>query len=182
MAVDPVPFLLISGPPGVGKTTVGWEIFDQVVDEGHRAALVDPDLIGVCWPAQRTTPTNERLKARNLEAMWRNYRDAGARCLIAAGEIENRDRFAAYVDAIPGAVPTLCRLTARHDELRRRIVTRGRERGEEIEKLYERAVYLSRALAENDVTNFWVETDDRGIADVAKLVRARAGGWPATLL
>jgi tRNA uridine 5-carbamoylmethylation protein Kti12 len=29
-----VPLLILSGPPGVGKTTVSWEIFDQLIGEG----------------------------------------------------------------------------------------------------------------------------------------------------
>lgn len=128
MPVDPVPFLLLSGPPGVGKTTVAWEIYEQVVGEG-RAALVDLDLIGVCGPAPDDDPYNETLKALNLKAMWQNYREAGTLCLIAAVVIESRDGLAAYVDAVSGAVPTLCRLAAKRDELRRRIVARGRERG-----------------------------------------------------
>lgn len=109
---EPVPFLVLSGPPAVGKTTVSWEIFDQLVDEGHRPALVDIDLLGASWPVPDDDPYNERLKARNLTSVWQNFQRAGARCLIAAGVIENRDGLAMYGAAIPGAVATLCRLTA----------------------------------------------------------------------
>ncbi|WP_020574360.1 ATP-binding protein [Actinopolymorpha alba] len=178
MRYEPVPFLILSGPPGVGKTTVSWEIFDQVVDRGGRPALVDLDLLGACWPVPADDPHNERLKALNLESVWQNFQRAGARCLVAAGVIENRDGLQMYGNAIPGAVPTLCRLTAADHELRSRIVGRGRERGDGIEKLHRRAIQLAHELEQNDCADFWVDTNDRSISDVAGLVRAGAGRWP----
>lgn len=50
-----VPFLVISGPPGAGKTTVAWEIFDQLVAAGSRHALVDLDLLGASCRFPPTT-------------------------------------------------------------------------------------------------------------------------------
>lgn len=109
MPDEPVPFLILSGPPGVGKTVVSWEIFDRLVDEGGQPALVDLDLLGACWPRPDDDPYNERVKALNLGVVWQNFRRAGARCLIAAGVIENRDSLRLYVNAIPEAAPILCR-------------------------------------------------------------------------
>lgn len=177
----PVPFLVLSGPPAVGKTTVSWEIFDQLVDEGHQPALVDIDLLGACWPVPDDDPYNERLKALNLTSVWQNFQRAGARCLIAAGVIEDRESLGMYGAAIPGAVMVLCRLTAGGDELRSRIVRRGRERADGIEKLHRRAIQLSRELEQHDCADFWISTDDRSIPDVAEFVRAGAGGWPRQL-
>jgi DNA polymerase III delta prime subunit len=174
----PVPILVLSGPPAVGKTTVSWEIFDQLVDDGHQPALVDLDLLGACWPVPDDDPYNERLKALNLTSVWQNFQRAGAGCLIAAGVIENRESLAMYGAAIPGAVMALCRLTAGGDELRSRIVCRGRERGDGIDKLHRRAIRLSHELEQNDCADFCIDTEDRSIPDVAELVRARAGGWP----
>jgi hypothetical protein len=178
VADESVPFLILSGPPGVGKTTVSWEVFDQLVYQGDHPALVDLDLLGACWPVPDDDPHNERLKAVNLGAMWQNFRRAGARCLIAAGVIESRETLRMYADAVPGSSPNLCRLTAGDDELRSRITLRGRERGDGLEKLHRRAVQLSRDLERGDRADFCVDTDGRSISDVADLVRAGAGGWP----
>ena len=178
MAVEPVPMLLLSGPPGVGKTTVSWEIFDQLVADGCRPALVDIDLLGACWPVPDEDPYNDRLKARNLGSIWQNFHAAGARCVVAAGVVEDRAILDLYGSAIVGAVPTLCRLRAGHEELRARILGRGRERGDGVDHLYRRAVHLDGELERNDVAAFVVDTDEHDVSEVARRVLAEAGGWP----
>ncbi|MET9018386.1 hypothetical protein ABZV93_00235 [Actinopolymorpha sp. NPDC004070] len=184
MRAQAVPILLLSGPPGVGKTTVAWEIFGQLVDSGDHPALVDLDLLGACWPVPEDDPHNERMKARNLGAVWRNYQAAGARCVLAAGVIESRDHLALYADAVPHAVPVLGRLRAGQQELTARIVRRGREHGADLDKLTRRAVQLSAQFERDDIADFCVDTDGRDVADVARMVQAapqwlRAVGVPA---
>lgn len=187
MAVEPVPLLFLSGPPGVGKTTVSWDIFDKLVADGCRPALVDIDLLGACRPVPEDDPDNDRLKARNLGSVWQNFRAAGARCLIAAGVVADRASLELYSAPIPGAVATLCRLRAGHEELRARILRRGRERGADVDRLHRRAVYLDGALEQSDEATLIIDTDEQEVPEVARRVLAAAGGWPhstaaATLL
>ncbi|MFD2082579.1 AAA domain-containing protein [Actinopolymorpha cephalotaxi] len=179
MRGHPVPILFISGPPGVGKTTVAWEIFGQLVDAGDAPALVDLDLLGACRPVPGDDPYNERMKARNLGAMWRNYRAAGARCVLAAGVVESRDGLAMYADAVPNAAAVLCRLHTGQEELAARIVGRGRERGADLDKLTRRAAELSAQFERDDVADFRVDTDGRDVAEVARAVLA-AADWLRT--
>ena len=108
---------------------------------------MDVDLLGACWPVPDDDPYNDRLKALNLGSSWHNFHTAGARCLIAAGVVEAAATVRLYASAVPGAVSTVCRLRAGHDELRARIVRRGRERGDEVERLSQRADYLAGELA-----------------------------------
>ena len=178
MTVDEVPFLLLSGPPGVGKTTVAWEIFDRLVDDGSRHALVDLDLLGASWPVPSDDPHNERLRQRNLAAMWTQFRATGARRLIAAGVIENATCLAGYAAAVPGSTPIVCRLSASADALHARIRGRGRERGDGIDKLSRRAVELSGLLERDGVADLVVDTSDRDVPEVARTVLAHLG-WLA---
>lgn len=178
MRIEPVLFL--SGPPGVGKTTVSWAIFDQLVAQGSHPALVDFDLLGACWPVPDDDPYNNRLKAANLRAVWTNFRSSGATCLVAAGVVEDRRVLDLYSGAITNAKPVLCRLRATHEQLTARIRQRGRERGAELDKLSRRAEHLADQLQRNDIADFTIDTDGRDADEVAHLVLSHGEGWPMT--
>lgn len=168
-----VPFLWLSGTSGVGKSTVGWQIFNDVHRSGIATALVDADQLGLCYPAPADDPHNHALKARNLAGVWSTFRAAGARCLVLSGIVDAADQVRAYADAVPGTALTHCRLRVREDGLRERIERRGWrvERADE-------AVALAESLDHIDAADLRVDTDDRSVAQVASLVRERAGGWP----
>lgn len=173
-----VPFLLICGPPGVGKSTVSWAVFDELLAQGAKPALVDLDLLGVCFSFPDDDPYNDRLKALNLRAVWQNYQAVGSQCLIAEGVIDDRAAVDLYCEAVPGADPTVCGLRAPSEELKARIVRRGRDRGADLDKLQRRTVELADELKRNPVADFHVDTDGQDVPAIARTVLARAGGWP----
>ncbi|WP_406047450.1 AAA family ATPase [Kribbella sp. NBC_00889] len=164
--------LVLSGPPGVGKTTVGWRVFDRCTDLGQDPAFVDLDLMGAAWPAPEDDPHQARLKATNLAAVWSNYRAAGSRRLIIAGVVEDQGERKLLEVATGGAV-VICRLEAPDDELAQRILGRGRESGADVAKLAARAAELSAQLAAHDVSDYPVGTAGRTIDEVADEVLAR---------
>ena len=51
MSQDTIPVLWLCGPPGAGKSTVGWAIYSQLVQSGLQTAYVDIDQLGICYPA-----------------------------------------------------------------------------------------------------------------------------------
>lgn len=173
-----IQLLILSGPPGVGKTTVSWEIFDQLIADGFAPALVDLDLLGASWPVPADDPYNDRLKTLNLRTTWRNFHAAGARCLIAAGVVESRPTLGLYSGAVPAARTTLCRLHAGNTELAARIAGRGRERGSGVDRMTNRAAELSAQLAAAGIDDIVVDTNNRTVGEVARQVRAAAGNWP----
>jgi adenylylsulfate kinase-like enzyme len=117
--------LLICGPTGVGKSTIAFRLYVQYLNAGLTAGYVDLDQIGFISPERPEDRFSHRLRARNLAAMWRNCRAAGATHLIASGPIESNAALQTYRDAFPKATITLCRLYARANELTRRVMSRG---------------------------------------------------------
>jgi hypothetical protein len=57
--------------------------------------------------------------------MWRTYHAAGARYLIATGPVPTKEVSQAYIDALPAAAVTVCRLHVGRAEMRARIMSRA---------------------------------------------------------
>ena len=177
---------------GAGKSSVGYEVFRLVLADGLKAAYIDFDQIGMCYPGSDDDPENHRLKAANLGVMWPNFRAAGAQCLIASGTADNRDVIPIYVNAVPGALFTTCRLApASAEEIRRRIFLRGEGGGpvvpgdelrhesfQRLSQVAEASVRQAEELERDGIGDLCVDTDQRSITEVAKLVRATAKDWP----
>ena len=157
--------LVLSGPPGAGKTSVGWRVFDRCTDLGLDPAFADLDLLGAAQPAPCDDPHQSRLKAANLAAVWSNYLRAGSRRLIVAGVVENLAERRQLEEATGGPI-LICRLDAPDTELAQRIRGRGREGGSDLANLVARASELSAQLVADDVSDFSVCTASRTIDEV----------------
>ncbi|HEX5402894.1 MAG TPA: hypothetical protein VFX16_11410 [Pseudonocardiaceae bacterium] len=72
----------------------------------------------------RPTEVGHRVRAANVAAVWRSYRDRGAAGLVVAGEID-ADAVEHYRSALPAATLTVCRLHADKPDLTARIMPRG---------------------------------------------------------
>jgi hypothetical protein len=168
------PVLWLCGPSGVGKTSVGYEIFDQLSDAGTATAYVDLDQLGLCYPAPDDDPGNHRVKARNLGEVWSGFRAAGAQCLVVSGLVDDAEEVRRHADLLPGTALTVCRLRVGHDELRGRIARRG-----SLLHLTEESVRNAAELDHTDFADLVVDTAGMAVAEVA--ARLRAAGWPGRL-
>jgi len=139
-----VPLVLVTGPVGVGKTTLAGALADALVEEGVPTAFVDGDTLTEVHPASPGDPFREGVLLANLEAAWEVYRAAGARCLVLAEVVESQagvDRCAARV---PGAEVTVIQLDASADVIRERLAHRDTgdslvwhmNRADELQKLF----------------------------------------------
>jgi adenylylsulfate kinase-like enzyme len=170
-----LPVLWVCGPCGVGKTTVGWEIFSQLDSVGIRVGYVDIDQLGMCYPTPADDPHNHRVKVANVAAAVATFRAAGARCVVISGTVDV-DRARTYADQIPGAALTFCRLSIDRDELRTRLA----ERGWDADLLAE-AMQEAETLDISEFADVCVDTSGMSVPDVAQRVREEAGGWPMLL-
>src|SRR5579883_1981374 len=88
--VERVPTLAITGPVGVGKTSVGSEVSELLEEAGVAHAFVDIDALRWCYPGTPGDRFRVALAMRNLAAIWPNFRAAGAERLILAEVLEER--------------------------------------------------------------------------------------------
>ncbi len=180
--------LLICGPTGVGKSTIGFELYMRYLHAGRVAGYIDLDQIGFVGPAPAGDPGGHRLRAANLAAMWQTYHAAGATHLVATGPIDSKAAFQAYVEALPAATVTIFRLHAGRTELTRRIMSRGAGgswpqpgdplRGQPagyLRQVADQALADAESL-ERDGIGAEIDTDGRTVTEAAGLIAA-AAGW-----
>jgi adenylylsulfate kinase-like enzyme len=172
---DLVPVLWVCGPCGVGKTTVGWEIFSQLDSAGVRVGYVDIDQLGMCYPTPADDPHNHRVKVANVAAAVATFRAAGARCVVVSGTVDV-DQARTYADQIPGAALTFCRLSLDRDGLRTRLAERGWDGG-----MLEEAMQEAEALDRSQFAAACVDASGMSVPDVARHVRKQVGGWPTPI-
>lgn len=170
MRHDLLPVLWVTGPPGVGKTTVSWELFSKLTKAGSAAAYVDIDQLGICRPDPPHDPGRYRTQARNLGAILANFQAAGARCAVVSGVIDPER--GVYPDVTERAAVTLCRLRAGPDELRRRFLQR---RGDP--SLVDDVLRSAHALDVSRVAALYVETTRLSVDQVVRLVGDVSQGW-----
>ncbi|GIJ60890.1 AAA family ATPase [Virgisporangium aurantiacum] len=163
-----VEILWLCGPSGVGKSSVGYALFEQL---GPHAAYVDLDQLGLCHPAPADDPGNHRLKARNLGGVHAGFRAAGTRQLVISGLVDDAAGVASHVARLPGADVTVCRLRADTDQLRARFERRGW-----LLNLLEESVRNGRDLDRTDFADLVVDTSGLAVPEV--VAKVRATGWP----
>jgi len=168
-----VPVLLITGPVGVGKSTVAAEAARLLREANIRHALVDLAWIEQCWPVPADDPWNERLTHRNLACLWANFRQAGAGRLILVRVLEARSLLRHVAEAVPGAEITVVRLRAPLAVLHARI--RSREASDPSWFLGG-ATHTAKVLEQARVEDHLVDNQDRPVAVVAEEV-LRLAGW-----
>jgi chloramphenicol 3-O-phosphotransferase len=121
-----IPVAVVTGPVGVGKSTVLQEADALLVEAGIKHATVELEDIARSWlgPAERG---NAEIAYRNQASVWANYAAAGADRLLLGLLLEQRSELASVYEAIPAADITVVRLHAPlpliEERLRKREIT-----------------------------------------------------------
>ncbi len=171
--VTSIPVLAITGPVGVGKTTVAGSISELLGSAGLAHAFVDLDWLRWCYPSPTHDPFHMALGRRNLAAVWANYRAAGAERLILVDIVESRDEVARYEAAVPGAAIVVVRLQAALPTILRRL--EGREAGASLAWHQQRAAELAAQMERDKVEDLLVDTEGKVAADIAREIVVRSG-------
>ena len=122
--------MFVNGTVGVGKTTVGAAVAEELAGAGESVAFVDLDRLSELWPAPVDDRFNTRLAAKNLACVAENAADAGAESIVVAGVIQGASDLTLYLEALAAPL-TVVRLVAPpaeiEDRLRRRHPDHERE-------------------------------------------------------
>ena len=159
--------LLLSGPVGVGKTTVAGELGDALETRGISNTVVDLDGLRWSYPRPARDPWNNDLGLENLRAIWGNAFRRGIRNLIVATVVETEEFVAAVQDALGEVTIRTCQLSATRETLIERV--ERREIGSGRDWHVARAQELAGQLAGNHTpADLRVATDARDVIDIAR--------------
>jgi adenylylsulfate kinase-like enzyme len=166
-----IPVLWLCGPPGVGKSVVGWEVYQRLMRAGRAPAHVDIDQLGMSYPEQAGDPGRHVLKARNLGVVRANGAAAGAQCLIVSGVVDATR--GPETEHAGGGEVMVCRLRVDAAELVRRVLGRSGSSAQP-----DAAVQDADLLDRSTFTDWCVDTTALSVEAVADQVLAHVGDWP----
>jgi hypothetical protein len=160
--------IVVSGPTGVGKTTVAWEMVDVLEERDVPFGFFDPDLIHF-----RPFRDGDRFNTAAWEAALRTvWPLMEVERLIVPLVIEERQ---AAERILPGAALVIARLTASEETVGARLRKREIGAGPGFDWHLARAQELEEHWRKHPVEDFLVETDNRSVRDIALEVLTRSG-------
>ncbi len=168
--------LALTGPAGVGKTTLAFEVSRQLTAMGVEHATIDTDHLDMLSPPPAPAVLTE-VSVRNLGAVWSTFHALGYRRLVLAVTAPDLQevRRSWLERAIPGAEIAFIRLEARRESRHARL--RQREIGSGLSQHLTSSDRVAASIqrAAEDVPT--LSTDDQGLIDVARAALHLAG-WP----
>jgi hypothetical protein len=174
-----VSILVLTGPVGVGKTAVLYEVDRLLIEAGVAHASVELEELARCWAQSNKTDLTNRaaLVYGNLAAVWANYAAHGARRLVIGMLLEDRATLAHVSQAIPDAQLTVVRLYAPLAVIEERLRRREPDPDPELDA----ARYLVPRMDEQKVEDHLVDNGGRPLPEVAREILRLVGWLPTTL-
>ena len=134
--------LLITGPPGSGKSATLEALSDRLHDQDIAHACLDADALSWAHPA-----VSSEAQTRHVGALSSLYRDEGYDLLLVAGPIASATERDVLAHALAADDCFVVRLDASHETLRDRIVAREPAGWSQLGRLLERAGEMSTVMA-----------------------------------
>ncbi len=164
--------LVITGPPGAGKTSVLTALVDALSDDDIAHAAIEVEMLVWTHPA-----LSDEQWARHLRMACELYREAGHRLLLVAQTLETDADVAELLDALAADEVFLVRLEAELASLAERIIEREPPSWSGLAGLVEHAQELAATMPGLAGVNLVLSTDGARADDVAARIRAARPDW-----
>ncbi|MFI6865908.1 AAA family ATPase [Nocardia sp. NPDC050406] len=121
----PISVLWLTGAPGVGKSTIGWALYQRARARHLPVAYVDIDQLGLLAPAPPGDPERHAVQANNLLEVADTFGRYGAEQVVVSGVVDPARGPDSALTGSPFVDLRLIRLHCARAELRRRYLGRG---------------------------------------------------------
>jgi hypothetical protein len=165
--------LVLTGPPGAGKTAVLEGLTDGLSVEGVRHATVEVEALTSAHP-----PLDDEQWPMPVAAICGLYRRFGYELLLVAVTVECDGDLRGVLGAIGADEHVVVRLEAEQATLRRRIIEREPEGWAELDRLVATSARLSPVIAGLEGIALAISTEGERPAAVAERIR---DAWPSKL-
>lgn len=160
--------LVITGPPGAGKSEVAAALHDALGEAGEDVALIEADEL------ERSHPPIERARSiEHLRMLAGSYRELGTPLLLATATLEDASHRDEVLAATGAERTLLVRLEADLGTLRDRILAREPPGWEGLPELLNASRALAAAMPEEiGGVDLVLSTEGRQPAEVAEEIAA----------
>ena len=163
--------VLITGPPGAGKTSVLTALVDALTDDDVAHAAIELETLAWTHPA-----LSDQAWLRHLETTCALYREAGHRLLLVAETLETDDQVNRLLAALGADQRFLVRLEAPPATLVERIAEREPESWSGLAGLVEHTQELAVTMPALQAVDLVLSTDGERPETVAQRIRAALPG------
>ncbi|HEU5215365.1 MAG TPA: hypothetical protein VFU30_07480 [Gaiellaceae bacterium] len=165
--------LVISGPCGAGKSSVGFECLELLEADGVAAAMIDAELT-YFHPKPNEDPQGTRVAEQALAALAPIYAAAGIRRLLLPRVIERPRHLELVHAALPGARLQVAWLQVSTETISERLAKR--EIGSGLEWHLQRVEEIRSNARAHDLFDFVVD-GERPVREISEEVLRRAGWY-----
>ena len=165
--------LMLTGPPGAGKTAVLEALTDALCAEDVRHATVEVEALTSAHP-----PLDDQQWPAPVEAVCALYRRFGYELLLVTATIESDADLQAVLAVVGAQGHVVVRLHAEPATLRQRIIDREPDTFTELDELVAASARLSPVIAGLDGIALALSTEGEQPAAVAERIR---DAWPDKL-
>lgn len=162
--------VFINGSYGVGKSSALDHVADLMAAARLPFSVMDVDWFHRSWPPAADDPANVLTEAKNMSAVWQNYRAAGTRNLFVSGVIASLEDQSRYAAAFGLRIRSV-RLVASEEVTRTRLAGRySNDQGLSLDWHLERFQELNRTIARVGLDELVIDTSLLSSAAVAESI------------